>query len=169
MTVLDRIKTWVDKIVEVLCILMLSIMTLLVVYQVVTRYVFNKPSAFSETLAQYMFVWLVMFGSALVFGSKDHLEIGTVKAKLGPKARMILEIVIDIFLFIFAAIAFVYGGYLGMSRQMATIDAALGIPTGVIYSSIPLCGIIIGFYAVYNACADYRHYQQTKVGGENHE
>ncbi len=61
----------VDKAMEWLCIVMLAIMTVLVSYQVVTRYFFNNPSAMSENAAQYLFVWLVMFGSAYVFGSRE--------------------------------------------------------------------------------------------------
>ena len=164
MELFDKIKNVVDKTVEILCVLMLAVMTVLVTYQVITRYVFNNPSTFSETLAQYLFVWLVMFGSALVFGSKDHLEISTIKEKLGPKSRVVVETVINIFLLVFSIVVCVFGGYLGMSRQIATMDAALGIPTGIIYSSIPICGVIMAFYAVYNSFSDYRNYKKLKMG-----
>ena len=109
MELFDKIKNVVDKTVEILCVLMLAVMTVLVTYQVITRYVFNNPSTFSETLAQYLFVWLVMFGSALVFGSKDHLEISTIKEKLGPKSRAVVEIVINIFLLVFSIVVCVFG------------------------------------------------------------
>ena len=73
MKALEGIKKVFDKILEILGTITLGIMTILVVYQVVTRYVFNAPSAFSEALAQYLFVWMIMFGSAYVYGSKEHL------------------------------------------------------------------------------------------------
>jgi TRAP-type C4-dicarboxylate transport system permease small subunit len=51
---LNKIKFVVDKVIEVISTIILAIMTVLVVYQVVTRYVFNAPSAISEILSQYL-------------------------------------------------------------------------------------------------------------------
>ena len=71
MKALTTIKKAVDKVMEWSCILILIVMTVLVTYQVITRYFFNRPSAISETAAQYLFVWMVMFGSAYVFGLRE--------------------------------------------------------------------------------------------------
>ena len=78
MEALNKIKFVVDKVIEVISTILLAIMTVLVVYQVVTRYVFNAPSAISEILSQYLFVWMIMFGSAYVYGSREHLTIDIV-------------------------------------------------------------------------------------------
>ena len=48
MKVFDKIKFIVDKILEVLGTATLGIMTVLVCYQVIARYVFNAPSAISK-------------------------------------------------------------------------------------------------------------------------
>ena len=47
MKVFDKIKFIVDKILEVLGTATLGIMSVLVCYQVIVRYVFNSPSAIS--------------------------------------------------------------------------------------------------------------------------
>lgn len=159
MSKLKSIKKGVDKVMDWLLIVMLAIMTVLVTYQVVTRYVFKSPSAVSEAIAQYMFVWLVMFGSALVFGDRGHLEISVLKDKMNPKPRFIVEVLINISLMIFSISVCIYGGFIGVIRQISTLDAALGISTGVIYMSIPLCGIIMVFYAIYNIFLGYEEYR----------
>ena len=61
MQAFTAVKRGVDKVIEWLCIIILAVMTVLVTYQVVTRYFFSKPSAISETLAQYLFVWMIIF------------------------------------------------------------------------------------------------------------
>lgn len=160
METLTKIKKGVDKVLEWFCIFMLAVMTILVTYQVITRYIFKNPSAISEATAQYLFVWLVMLGSALVFGSKDHLEISIVKDKMNPKNRFIVEVLINVCLCIFAIVVCVYGGFTGVSRQMSTLDAALGIPVGFIYLSIPLCGIAMVFYSIYNTMLGYYEYKE---------
>lgn len=50
---MNSIRKILDKILEVACILIFGIMTILVVYQVVTRYVFQSPSSWSESVVTY--------------------------------------------------------------------------------------------------------------------
>lgn len=71
---MNSIRKILDKILEVACILIFGIMTILVVYQVVTRYVFQSPSSWSESVVTYGFIWLAMLGGAYVFGKRDHIE-----------------------------------------------------------------------------------------------
>lgn len=151
MQAFTAVKRVVDKIMEWLCIAILGVMTVLVTYQVLTRYFFNKPSAISEALAQYLFVWMIMYGSAYVFGLKEHLDITVLKDKLHGVPLLAVELLINVVLVLFAVMVLLYGGCLVTAQQMNTVDAALQIPMGVIYSAIPISGIFILFYAIYNS------------------
>jgi TRAP-type C4-dicarboxylate transport system permease small subunit len=152
MEAFTKVKKIVDVIMNWFCIALLMVMTVLVTYQVITRYFFNKPSAISEITAQYMFVWMVMFGSALVFGERGHLEITAIKDKLKPTAYMIVEILSNITLIAFSLGVCIIGGWNIAMQQMGTLDAALQISMGLIYISIPVCGLFMVFYAIYNMC-----------------
>jgi TRAP-type C4-dicarboxylate transport system permease small subunit len=138
-------------------------MSILVSYQVITRYFFNKPSAISENTAQYLFVWMVMFGSAYVFGSREHLNIDVLKDRFPLFVNLVVEILINITLFVFSAIVCAWGGYIGAMRQMGTMDAATQIPMGLIYISIPVCGAVMLFYAVYNTFLALQEYKTNTV------
>ena len=160
MQALTSIKRVADKVIEWLCIAILAVMTILVTYQGVTRYVFDESSAISEILAQYLFVWMVMFGSAYVFGLKEHLDITVLKDKMPPALLLIVEILTNVVLVAFSTGVLLYGGALVTNQQMGTADAALQIPMGVIYCAIPVCGAFILFYAIYNVCKavyDYKN------------
>lgn len=167
MQAFTTIKRAIDKVMEWCCILILAVMTILVTYQVVTRYFFDKPSAISEVMAQYLFVWLIMFGGAYVFGLREHLSITVLKDKLSPSNNMIAEIVINIVLFLFALSVMVMGGWQGSMKQMYTVDAALQIPVGVIYIAVPLCGVVMLFYAVYNSFLAVHEYRTCKTSSGN--
>jgi len=164
MQALTSAKRVVDKIMEWMCIAILGVMTVLVVYQVVTRKVFNSPSAYSEAISQYLFVWMIMYGSAYIFGMKEHLDITILKDKLKGTALLVVELLTNICLVLFSAVVLMYGGYVITAQQMATTDAALGIPMGVIYSAIPLSGVFTLFYAVYNVALAL---DQHKHGGSD--
>ena len=162
MAVLNKIKHVIDKIFEVISTIILAVMTCLVVYQVVTRYVFNAPSAISEILSQYLFVWMIMFGSAYVYGSREHLTIDIIKDKFSPKVSMVVNIITNVALFAFIAVVCVYGGYLYTVKSAPQVDAQLGISKAILYSSLPITGIITLFYAVYNCCLSVANYKNGK-------
>ncbi|BDF66780.1 TRAP transporter small permease [Pseudoflavonifractor phocaeensis] len=159
MQAFTAVKRGVDKVIEWLCIIILAVMTVLVTYQVVTRYFFSKPSAISETLAQYLFVWMIMYGSAYVFGLREHLDITTIKDKLHGVPLLVVELLINVVLILFAAVVLMYGGQAVTAQQMGTMDAALQIPMGVIYSAIPISGVFILFYAIYNIFLAFHNYK----------
>jgi TRAP-type transport system small permease protein len=146
---IECVKKWVDRFCAWLNIGIVGLMTVLVVYQVVARYVFNSPSAVSEVLSRYLFIWLVLIGGAYVFGLREHMAITFLRDKFTPRIRIVLEMVCELFVMLFALAVMVRGGYFGMSRQMAQLDSALQIPVGYIYAAIPLSGLMIVLYWAY--------------------
>lgn len=122
MKVLDKIKFVIDKFMEVINVIILGIMTVLVVYQVFARFVLNSPSAISEALSQYLFVWMIMFGSAYVFGVREHLTIDLIRDKFNPTVEMIVEIASNICLAGFILLVCVYGGWRYTQGQAVQVD-----------------------------------------------
>lgn len=143
-------KLQLDKILKLLCVVIFIAMVCLTTYQVIVRYVFNNPSSISETLTRYLFVWLIILSATYVFGQKDHISISFLKDKLTGKAKRNMEIIIECVNLFFAAAVMIYGGIVISTMNMLQYDSILKIPTGTIYSIIPICGIIIVFYCLYN-------------------
>ncbi len=166
MKVLNGIKSVFDKILAVLGTICLAVMTIMTTYQVITRYFFDKPSAIADAVSQFLFVWMIMFGSAYVYGSREHLTIDLLKDKFPPKMNLIVEILTNIVLFCFVVIVCVYGGYLYANSQIKQIDPSLGISKSILYASISFTGVITAFYAIFNSVksiADYKR-GQRKTG-----
>lgn len=147
---MKAIKNVLDKIIEIFCIAIMGIMTLLVTWQVITRYVFNKPSVFTEQTSQYLFVWLVMYGSAYVFGKREHMQISFIRDMAPENIKRIIDVIQEIIISIFVLGVMIYGGYFSSLKQMMQVDAVLQIPIGIIYSAIPISGVFIVFYVIYN-------------------
>lgn len=143
-------KKVLDKILGWLCIIIFSFMVLMATYQVIVRYVFSNPSALSETLTKYAFVWLILYSSAYVFGQRDHISINFVKDKQKESTKRFLNIFIELIVIIFACLVMVYGGIRVSSMNLLQFDSILNIPTGYIYSAIPISGILIIIYSIYN-------------------
>lgn len=143
------IKKVLDKLLEWICVILLAVMTILVTYQVIVRYAFNSPNAYTEVLSKYMFVWMIMYGSAYVFGLREHMNIAFVRDKMPTKMRIIIEMIGELMIALFAAGVLIYGGFKQMSDQMGQLDAALQIPMGYIYSAVPISSCFILFYFIF--------------------
>lgn len=150
MSALHNIRKIIDVVLSSLCAVIFAVMVVVGTYQIVTRYFFNSPSTVSEELLTYSFTWMALLASAYVFGKRDHMRMGFVADQLTGTPRKILEIVIECLIMLLAASVMVYGGYNIMQLTMTQVTASLGIPMGVIYTVVPLSGILIVFYSVLN-------------------
>ena len=131
-------------------IALVIVMVLLVLWQVIARYLLNSPSSFSEALTRYLFVWLVLITSTYAFGSREHMYISALNDRLRGKIRTVVNILIEVLTILFAACVMVFGGSIITRMQMVSLDSSLHIPMGVVYAVIPVCGVITVFYCICN-------------------
>ena len=163
MKALKAIKGVCDKICAVIGTGCLGIMCVLVIWQVFARYILKNAGSVTSALSQYLFVWLIMFGSAYVYGSKEHLTIDILKDRFGPRMTMIVDIITNVVLFAFVLIICVIGGYNYTVKGLASVDASLQIPMAIIYVSLPVSGVITLVYAVYNCVMAVVDYKAGKI------
>lgn len=147
---MNTAKKIMDKITSYASVIIFIAMVLMVTYQVISRYFFSSPSSLTEVLTRYCFVWLIIISATYMFGQREHINIAVLKDKLPSKAKKIVNIIIECVTIVFAALVMVYGGFTITRMNFVQIDSILHIPTGIIYSIIPICGVIIIFYSIYN-------------------
>mgnify|MGYP001624035145 FL=1 len=147
---MKKLKQMIDKAVEWFSIALVIVMVLLVLWQVIARYLLNSPSSFSEALTRYLFVWLVLITSTYAFGSREHMYISALNDRLRGKIRTVVNILIEVLTILFAACVMVFGGSIITRMQMVSLDSSLHIPMGVVYAVIPVCGVITVFYCICN-------------------
>lgn len=63
---------------------------------------------------------------------------------------MILETVIELLIIAFAVVVLIFGGVSIMDLTMTQVTASLGIQMGIVYTVVPLSGILIVVYGVLN-------------------
>ncbi len=82
--------------------LMLVGMAILVVMEVVRRYIFNSPTNWNMPSVVYLFIALAFSSAAYVYNKNRHINIDLILVHLGPRVRALWEIVITLLFFIFA-------------------------------------------------------------------
>lgn len=150
MKALDKIRSIINKVLSFACVAIFAFMVCVGTYQIVIRYFFNSPSTVSEELLTYSFTWMALFAAVYVFGKRDHMRMGFLADKISGKPRLLLEIVIECLVLAFAAIVLVYGGVSITKLTMTQVTASLGIPMGIIYTVIPISGVLIIIYNILN-------------------
>ncbi|MBK7629506.1 MAG: TRAP transporter small permease [Ignavibacteriales bacterium] len=149
--ILTSIKKNIDFILKWVVIIIFAIMTINVLWQVLSRFILAKPSSFTEELARYMLVWIGILGASYVAGQKMHLAIDLLATKLSTQYKSFLEILIQFFVFVFALFVMVIGGMRLVTITLALnqISAALQIKLGFVYLILPISGLLMMFYSFY--------------------
>ena len=147
---MNKLRNIINKVTEYLAVFILAFMTLLVTWQVITRFVLKSPSTITEALAKYLFVWLVLITAAYVLGKREHMAIEFFIGKLKQRTQLICNLITEVVIFAFASIVMTYGGGYIALNAMTQTDAALGIPVGIVYLALPVAGVLAMFYSVCN-------------------
>ena len=160
---MKQIRTVLDKVMRVFCAVAFSIMTLLTVWQVLTRYIFNNPSTWSEELASYIFAWVTILGAAYVFGKREHMSIPVVVERFSESVQQKLAILSEVVVLLFAVVIMIYGGISITSLGMGQLSSSLGLPMGYFYMVIPISGVFTAIYSVLNIFDLSNQKNQEKV------
>lgn len=150
MEMIKKIRKIIDLILSGINVALFAGMTVVGTYQIMVRYLFNRPSTVSEELLTYLFAWMALLASAYVFGKREHMRMGFLADKLDQKKRKNLDIIIEGMIGVFAVVVLIYGGIQITILTMSQKTASLGIPMGYVYCAVPLCGILIMGYSVLN-------------------
>jgi TRAP-type C4-dicarboxylate transport system permease small subunit len=140
-----------DNFLKNLLVFLMGFMTLVVTWQVVTRYVLNSPSSYTEELSTYLLIWISLLGTAYALRLRAHLGIDVLTKKLQGKARQISNLVIYLAVIVFAAAVMVYGGLhlVYVTLHLNQLSAAFRIPVGYVYLVLPLSGLLIIYYSIF--------------------
>ena len=124
-------------------------MVVSVVWQVLSRYLFVVPAAWTEELARFLLIWIGMLGAAFAYRNGSHLGLDLLPQKLQGKSRILLKRLTHLICFLFAAMVLIIGGgsLVSITWELKQYSAAMGMPIAVVYSVIPASGLLICVFA----------------------
>jgi len=128
-----------DKFEEYLAATLLTVMTLLIFFQVLSRFIFNAPLAWSEESARYIFVWSIYISAALAVKRREHIRVEVGIMIFKGKARKVANLVGDLIFMLFSFVLLKDGLFLVQKLgQHVQYSPALGVPMDFVYIIIPL-------------------------------
>ena len=147
---MSRLRDILTRLLNLLAGVSFLVMVVLTCWQVLTRYVLNSPSSWSEELVSYMFAWMSLLGASIVTSERGHMNIPILADMAGPGSKKALLCLGEAVAFLFSLVILVLGGMQITKLAMGQTTSSLGIPVGMFYVILPLCGILNIIYTILN-------------------
>ena len=130
----------------------MGIMTIDVLWGVFTRYAMGSQASWTEELARFLLIWIGILGAAYAAGKDMHLAIDLLMPRLKEEGQKRLKILISFLIVLFAFTVMVIGGIrlIYITHVLGQLSPALRVPMAVIYSVVPLSGILVVYYKANN-------------------
>ncbi|WP_022819777.1 TRAP transporter small permease [Fusobacterium russii] len=112
----NKLVDFLDKLEEIVLVIMFALMVLVIFGQVIMRYVFNNSLSWSEELGKFLFVWISWIGISIGAKRKEHIKITMFVDKCSARNALICEILSEIVVFGICAVTAYYGIELVISQ-----------------------------------------------------
>ena len=138
---------FIDKAFEELSKVLLLTMIVIVCFQVFARKLFSYTPTWSLDITIFLLIWFSFLGIAMGFRERIHLAFTSID--FSEKTNYLIEKLIPIFEIIFALILIVYGSKLMLNDFGQTIPTMGDLPIAYRTLAIPVSGVLILFYGVF--------------------
>ena len=136
---IDRILRPIRRSVEITIVILFAVLTTAVFAQVVARYVFNQPPAWTEELARFCQVWIILLASSICLRKGSHLAVDYLGPSLTRGARRAVALFTGCLVAIYSAVVVIWGARLLMVGLVQT-SPAMQLNMGLVYLVFPIAG-----------------------------
>ncbi len=123
----DRLSAWFGKAFGWLIMLM----TFGVSYEVLVRYVFNKPTPWSLDVSFIMYGTLFMMGGAYTLSRGGHVRGDFIYRTWAPRRQALVDLVLYIFFFFPGILALTLTGWKYAARSWGYGEVSINSPAGI--------------------------------------
>jgi len=134
---LQRLSHIINRITEIILVVVLAAMAVVVFLQVIFRYVLNFPLFWTEEFARYCLVWASLLGSAVAVKRGQHIAVTIVLERVPAGFRRVMKMITLISVIVILAII-LWGGIQLVAITRAQISPALRVSMSVPYLAVPV-------------------------------
>lgn len=126
----------------------IALLALIVIGAVFFRYALENALPWSDELAGFLLVWVTFLGAVTALERGKHINFDSVVFAFPKRVSRVLWFIQELFLFGFLAIQFWFGMQL-VTRLMNQTAVSMPIPSGIIYSIMPLSAFLMMLILIY--------------------
>ena len=113
-----------------------------VLLQVLMRYLFAYPNPWSEEVSRFCFIWMSLLGASLAVEHRAHFGFDQVTKALAPRAKRAAETFAGMVVLLFSLLLMATGIAL-MDLTMGERSPALNLPVALVYAAAPVSGVLM--------------------------
>ncbi|WP_040978043.1 TRAP transporter small permease [Oceanobacillus jeddahense] len=144
-----KLLEWINKILEIITSLSVGVITVLVLVQVLFRYVLQTPLTSSEELTRYCLIWLVLLGFSILVRKNKNISVTYFQELFSKRIQKVFRIVVH-FIVAFFCIVLIYFGFDLSMKAMIQVTPATGFRMGYVDLVIPISGAISLLFTLEN-------------------
>ena len=115
--IVDGINLWAGRLTKYL----IAALMLLMVYEVITRYVLNSPSIWALESSQFLFCGVIALSGGWALLRGKHVNVGILRDRLGIRPGAVLDVAATPLFFLFV-IAFLGQSLIPMVKGFADLE-----------------------------------------------
>lgn len=131
---MGKILSFFDKIMNAMLALCLTGMSIIVLGNVILRYVFHSGIAWSEEVARFLFIWMVFLGAIGALKDNQHLGVDLLVERLPLKVRKIVFVFSNV-LVLYALWLILDGSWKLTLSSIESTAPATGLSLSIIYAA----------------------------------
>jgi TRAP-type mannitol/chloroaromatic compound transport system permease small subunit len=118
---------------------------LLILLQVILRYVFNAPTVWAGELAQMLFGAYAVLTGGYILRMGGHVNVDIIYSRLSEKSKAGIDIFTSILFFLFCVMLLIYGGSMAMDSvaRLETSGSAWDPPVYPFRLTLPLAAFLL--------------------------
>lgn len=120
----------------------LVVLVVILFAQVVARYFFNFSIFWSEEIARFIFIYLVLLGACTVAHAREHIRITYFISPFSQNTQRMITFLIDILVIFFLVILFVTSLVM-VKRSFHTLSQALDLPWAYVYLACTISAFVM--------------------------
>ncbi|RKQ68391.1 TRAP transporter small permease [Oceanibaculum indicum] len=150
LVLLERVVGVLSALATALAALLMLAITGIVGYGVAMRYLFNQPQVWSDELASYLIVLVVMLAIAEVLRRGEHISIDLLVERLGTRVRYWVDVAGMVSVIVVAGVLIVSGWDMtAFSADMGIRSTGyLAMPMWLPQATLPLGFALLGLAAL---------------------
>ena len=163
--ILDKLQLVMKQLSSILMI----IFTTLVFLQVFTRYFLKNPLTWTEQLARYLFIWMIMLYMPILIREKGNMAFDVIAKRLPKIGKEIFILITEIMIAAFAVMYFISSLEFCFAFSSKLL-IGLNINANYIYSSQVVGSFTLLLFTlelIYYHVVDMKKYLKEKKVGEN--
>lgn len=151
----------INKIEEILLVLMFIAMVLVIFFQVIMRYVFSNSLSWSEELGKFLFVWISWIGISIGQVKGEHIKITLLVDKLPEKMQHLMNILSDLTVIWICLVTAYYSTTLIVSQNGVNY-AGIKISMSFGYLSVFIGCILMIFRCIITIIEHFKKFKEAK-------